>query len=60
MNFSVAAIILLGGLSQVYSHGTEVRHCLTPEGNLRIFVEHWHGGNFGENIDKNNAGTMSI
>jgi hypothetical protein len=26
----------------VYSHGVEVRHCVTTSGFLRIFVEHWH------------------
>ena len=54
---SAAVMVLLGGLvSQVHSHGTEVRRCFTPEGSLRIFVEHWHGA-----INSlASAGTMTI
>ena len=51
-------MFLIGGLSQVHSHGTEVRRCLTPEGNLRVFVEHWHGR--WETITTSNSGTMTI
>ncbi len=29
--------------STVTSHGTQVRHCITKSGDLRIFVQHWHG-----------------
>ena len=43
MNFSIAIMSLIGGLSQVHSHATKVRRCLTPDGNLRVFIEHWHG-----------------
>ena len=43
MNFYIAIMFLIGGLSQVHSHGTEVRRCLTPDCNLRVFIEHWHG-----------------
>lgn len=40
----------------VHGHGTEVRRCITPEGNLRIFIEHWHG----DLSDPGQAGTMTI
>ena len=58
MNFSIAVMFIIGGLSQVHSHGTEVRRCLTPDGNLRVFVEHWHGQ--WETITTSNSGTMTI
>ena len=29
-------------LNQANGHTVEVRHCLTTEGKLRIFLEHWH------------------
>jgi len=54
MNFSIVIMFLIGGLSQVHSHGTEVRTCLTTTG-MRIFVEHWHPG-----TPPPNTGTMTI
>jgi hypothetical protein len=62
MKISGAASVLLflaGHATQVHSHGTEVRRCVTPEGNLRIFIEHWHG-RFSQTITLSNAGTMTI
>lgn len=37
-------------------HGVEVRQCRTPSGNIRFFVEHWHGP-LASTLD---AGTMDI
>ena len=34
--------LFLGLISQGDTHGVEVRHCLTADAKLRIFVEHWH------------------
>ena len=41
--YALLGFLFLSSISQVDSHGIEVRHCLTTDGNLRIFVEHWHG-----------------
>jgi len=30
-------------MPRVLSHATQVRHCLTPSQDLRIFIQHWHG-----------------
>jgi len=54
MSFSIVIMFLIGGLSQVHSHATEVRTCLTTTG-MRIFVEHWHSG-----TPPANTGTMTI
>lgn len=27
----------------VLGHATEIRHCITAESKLRIFIQHWHG-----------------
>ena len=56
MKFYIAAVLMLGRLSQVHSHGTKVMHCVTPESSLRIFIEHWHGAS----TTAANAGTMQI
>ena len=29
-------------LNQTNGHTVEIRHCLTTEGKLRVFLEHWH------------------
>ena len=43
-------------LQKVASHGVETRYCITTAGNLRIFIEHWHG-----NLSSpSQAGTMTI
>lgn len=52
-------ILLIGPclvLETVQSHGVEVRECITDKGNLRIFVEHWHGNL----ATPGQAGTMKI
>ena len=41
--YSLPGFLFLGSIAQVNGHGVEVRHCLTTSGDLRIFVEHWHG-----------------
>lgn len=43
-------------VTHVYSHGTETRYCITNSGNLRIFVEHWHG----DLTSTGQPGTMNI
>jgi hypothetical protein len=43
---STAILSLLAIFSGVDSHATEVRHCLTGTGFVRIFVEHWHDWNY--------------
>jgi len=40
----------------VKSHATEVRHCITNAGKLRIFVAHWHG----DLTSVASGGTMTI
>ena len=57
--FSAAKIILLSlGLlsSGANGHGVEVRSCINTSGDLRIFVEHWHG----DLSATTSAGTMEI
>jgi hypothetical protein len=44
-------------------HGTEVQHCFTAVGDLRIFVAHWHhgeGATTSEGGIASTAGTMTI
>ena len=41
--YSLLGFLIAGSIFQVDGHGVEVRHCLTTDGDLRIFVEHWHG-----------------
>lgn len=49
-------------------HGVEVRQCRTPSGNIRFFVEHWHGalssttaaGTMDIRFDNVSAGTSDI
>lgn len=53
----IGLICLLVRLTQVSSHGTEVRYCKTNSQKLRIFVAHWHEGEVEEPSD---AGTMNI
>jgi len=26
-----------------YSHGTQVAYCITNQGKIRVYIEHWHG-----------------
>jgi hypothetical protein len=40
----------------VHSHGTDVQHCVTAEGKLRIFVAHWHN----DGLSTSSAGSMTI
>jgi len=61
MNFfssSAARILLSLALlsSHAYGHGVEVRSCITDAGNLRIYIEHWHG----VLANAQAAGTMNI
>ena len=60
MHFSAKALLLLaslaGQVTQVSSHGVEVRYCQTNSGVLRILIEHWHGAL----SSASDAGTMTI
>ena len=57
MNFSkLPIVLLLSGLVQVHSHGVGVYSCLSTSGNLRIFIEHWHGSL----SSASSAGTMTV
>ena len=53
----ILLINIFSFLNCVQAHGVEVRHCLTTEGKLRIFVEHWHN-DFIESIAE--AGTADF
>ena len=59
MKFPSALIALFFAsdrLQEARAHGTQTRHCVTSTGNLRIFVEHWHGFLSSPGV----AGTMTI
>ena len=51
---SAAAAVVFIPLA--HGHGVEVRQCLTPAGNMRFFVLHWHGALNAPS----DAGTMQI
>jgi len=55
MKLLLSALTLALSTKGVHSHGVQVAQCLTTAGNLRIFIEHWHG-----NIGASSAGTMTI
>lgn len=42
MMLLLALATLLSIAPEVQSHAVEVRHCITNQDKLRIFVEHWH------------------
>ena len=50
----LSTLLFLG--EEVHSHGIEVRSCISTSGNLRIFIEHWHGAL----SSPSQAGTMDI
>ena len=39
----VTLIIVINGVGQVFSHSVQVQYCVSCSGDLRIWVEHWHG-----------------
>jgi hypothetical protein len=41
--YKLALLCFIRGVVHVSAHGVQVAHCETPAGNLRVFVEHWHG-----------------
>jgi hypothetical protein len=41
--YKLALLCFIRGVVHVSAHGVQVAHCETPNGNLRVFVEHWHG-----------------
>ena len=51
-----SVLVSLLSLAEVRSHGISTRHCITNDGNLRIFIEHWHE----DLTDPAKAGTMQI
>jgi hypothetical protein len=51
-----SVLVSLLSLAEVRSHGTETRHCITNDGNLRIFIEHSHRAL----ASPGSAGTMQI
>ena len=56
LRFITAAAIVGTLPQQTHGHGVEVRECLTPTGDIRFFVEHWHNSL----SLPTNAGTMDI
>jgi len=59
---AATTIAAVSFINTVDGHGTEVRQCITPDGKLRFFVEHWHGTpNFQSELSSAGAaGTMTI
>jgi hypothetical protein len=51
-----SVLVSLLSLAEVRSHGISTRHCITNDGNLRIFIEHYHG----TLASPGSAGTMQI
>ncbi|MDB4089411.1 hypothetical protein N9544_07285, partial [Flavobacteriales bacterium] len=39
----IILIIIINGFGQVFSHSVQVQYCVNCNGDLRIWVEHWHG-----------------
>ncbi len=39
----ICCLFLLGFNSQLRAHSVQIAYCVDCAGNLRIFVEHWHG-----------------
>ncbi len=40
---SLLIILLVGAINQIMAHSVQIAYCVDCNGNLRIFVEHWHG-----------------
>eukprot|EP00804_Cyclotella_cryptica_P005735 CCRYP_000074-RA/>CCRYP_000074-RA protein AED:0.47 eAED:0.32 QI:0/0/0/1/1/1/2/0/302 len=56
IHFLVTVAKTIITLPSADGHGVEVRQCRTPSGNIRFFVEHWHGALASTTA----AGTMDI
>jgi hypothetical protein len=56
MKLSLSLLIAALGVTGVQSHGTEVRACVTTAGNLRFYIQHWHG----DLSSTGSAGSMNI
>ena len=41
--FYILLIVLFDVVNVVNAHSVQVAYCVDCNGNLRIFVEHWHG-----------------
>ena len=52
----LAGVPATAGENASRRHGTEVRACLSPAGNLLAFVQHWHGAS----ETTSGAGTMTL
>ena len=50
----ITFIIIIISVGQVFSHSVQVQYCVSCSGDLRIWLEHWHG-----NSDPNST-TMTI
>ena len=40
---SLAFLVIFFSISQLYSHSVQVQYCISCNGDLRIWLEHWHG-----------------
>ena len=56
LSLLTTASIVTNSFTLTSGHGVEVRQCLTQDGKLRFFVEHWHGAL----TSPSQAGTMTI
>merc|ERR1719168_33634 len=55
----LAGVPATAGENASRRHGTSVRGCLSPNGNLLAFVQHWHGG-WSDGQTTSGAGTMDL
>ena len=39
----ITVIIVICSIGQVFSHSVQVQYCVSCDGDLRIWLEHWHG-----------------
>src|SRR5215204_2746729 len=43
LSLTVLFTLVSGFISKAYAHSVQVAYCVSCNGDLRIFVEHWHG-----------------
>jgi len=40
---SLLVVFLVMASQMLSAHGSQVSYCVTPEGAIRVWIEHWHG-----------------
>ncbi len=54
LSITILFLLVSGLVSQAYAHSVQIAYCVSCNGDLRIFVEHWHG------VESLSSTTMTI